>query len=224
MQVIIAGTGKLATELRQALGSSPHYSVTAWAQHPSPPPKAIVVHAGSGRELGDIAAYCEASASPLLELSTGSAIENQAPGFPVVLCPNTNILMLKFMAMLAHSGAMFKSYDMTLIESHQAGKTSVPGTAVSMAQSLGLQAEAIQSIRDTQIQQTQLQIAEADLPRHAYHQILIQDGACSVKLETRVTGDSPYAHGVDQIIRAVMARELEHRIYPVMAFIEYGWL
>lgn len=224
MQVIIAGTGKLATELRQLLSKRADYQVRPWTDRPSPAEKAIVVHAGSGRELDAIAAYCEATRSPLLELSTGTDIEAKAHGFPVVLCPNTNILMLKVMAMLEQAGQMFHAYPIQLIESHQATKTSVPGTAVHIAHSLGIEPGNIRSVRDTDTQKAALQIAEADLSRHAYHQILIQDGPCSVKLETRVTGDTPYANGVDQIIQAVMAHELENRCYPVMAFIEQGWL
>lgn len=224
MHVFIAGTGKLATELRQLLSQSADYRVKPWADRPHPPEKAIVVHAGSGRELADIVAYCEATRSPLLELATGSRIEEQPHGFPIVLCPNTNILMLKFMAMLEQAGPMFRTYPVQLIESHQATKTSVPGTAVSIAQSLGVAMPDIHSVRDPAVQQTQLQIADADLARHAFHQILIQDGPCSVKLETRVTGEAPYAHGVDQIIQAVMRHELENRCYPVMAFIQQGWL
>lgn len=224
MQVFIAGTGKLATELLQLLSKHDAYRVSPWADRPQAAEKAIVVHAGSGRELDAIVAFCEATHSPLLELSTGSRIEDAPRGFPVVLCPNTNILMLKFMAMLEQAGPMFRAYPVQLIESHQATKTSVPGTAVSIAQSLGMATPDIRSVRDPAVQRTQLQIADADLPRHAFHQILIQDGPCSVKLETRVTGEAPYAHGVDQIILAVMRHELENRCYPVMAFIQQGWL
>ncbi|MDI9690464.1 hypothetical protein QM326_38275, partial [Burkholderia cenocepacia] len=69
--------------------------------------------------------------SPLVELSTGSDLETGTYGFPVVLCPNTNILMLKFMSMLETSGHLFRDCDISVTESHQAGKTSVPGTAGS---------------------------------------------------------------------------------------------
>ncbi|TAK89409.1 MAG: dihydrodipicolinate reductase [Aquabacterium sp.] len=224
MQVIIAGTGKLATELCQLLSKSADYQVKPWADRPRTAEQAIVVHAGSGRELEDIVAYCEATRSTLLELSTGSRIESMSCGFPVVLCPNTNILMLKFMAMLEQAGPMFRPYAIQVMESHQATKTSVPGTAVNIAHSLGVATDDIHSVRDPEVQKAQCQIADADLARHAYHQILIQDGPCSVKLETRVFGDAPYAHGVDQIIKAAMTHELENRCYPVMTFIQQGWL
>jgi 4-hydroxy-tetrahydrodipicolinate reductase len=224
MQIIIAGTGKLATELRSALKIEGFAPAISWADKGAQPDKSIVVHAGSGRELQAIAAYCEATRSPLVELATGSAIESMPIACPVVLCPNTNILMLKFMSMLEHSGPLFRGYDIKLTESHQASKTSVPGTAVHMASSLGLSSHDIQSVRDIGIQTADLQIPEPDLARHAFHRVLIQDGSCSVKLETRVYGEAPYAHGVAQIVTAVATHELENRVYSVMEFIHNGWL
>jgi 4-hydroxy-tetrahydrodipicolinate reductase len=236
MQVIIAGTGKLATELLGGLKLGPGFELVPWADvagqaqqghrlhQGGTAPQAIVVHAGSGRELDAIAAFCTATHSPMIELSTGSAIEAAPRAFPVVLCPNTNILMLKFMAMLAQCGPMFSGHQVQLTESHQASKTSVPGTALDMAHSLGLQADDIVSVRDVAVQRERLQIPDADLGRHAYHQVVIQDGACSIQLETRVTGDAPYAQGVAQIVAAVAAHPLADGIHPVMDFIRQGWL
>jgi hypothetical protein len=224
MQVIIAGTGKLAIELLSALKIDGFAPAISWANKSVKSGKSIVVHTGSGRELQAISAYCEATHSPLIELATGSNIESTPVAFPVVLCPNTNILMLKFMSMLEHSGQLFRGYAIKLTESHQASKTSVPGTAVNMACSLGMSRDDIQSVRDAGTQRADLQIPEADLARHAYHQVLIQDGPCSVKLETRVYGEAPYAHSVAQIITAVTTHELENRVYSVMEFINNGWL
>jgi dihydrodipicolinate reductase len=182
--------------------------------------KSVVIHAGSGRELGAATAYCAGTQSPLIELATGSALESAQHSFPVVVCPNTNILMLKFMAMLAQSGHLFHNYDIQLTESHQANKTSVPGTAVHMARSLGLPDSAIHSVR----QASALQIPQEHLGRHAFHRILIQDGDCSLQFETRVYGDSAYADGVARIVAAVRAHALENRSYSVMELVDRGWL
>jgi len=224
MKVIVVGAGKLAKELLEALPSKNGGEVIPWAAEGLPSEKSVVVHAGSGRELQAVAAYCAATRSPLVELSTGSALEHVVEGFPVVLCPNTNLLMLKFMAMLERSGYLFRGYRIGLIESHQAGKTSVPGTAVSMAQALGLAPSDVQSVRDAGVQQRVLQISPERLARHAYHQVLIEDGSCSVRLETRVYGDAPYADGVAHIVAAVRDRPLESRRYSIMEFIDNGWL
>ncbi|MBI5924733.1 MAG: dihydrodipicolinate reductase [Aquabacterium sp.] len=224
MQVIIAGTGKLATELRHALSKDATFQIQSWAELSNKTDKAIVVHAGSGRELEAIAAFCAATHSPLIELATGSQIEAMPLTFPVVLCPNTNILMLKFMAMLERCGPLFRTYDVKVLESHQASKTSVPGTAVNIAHSLGVGSSEIESVRDVGIQRTLTGFADADLARHAFHQIRIEDGSCSVLLETRVCGDAPYAKGVEQIVAAVMAHELQDRCYNVMEFVHNGWI
>jgi len=223
MQVVIVGTGKLASELLASHQLDHPFQVVPWGRQVEGEP-AIVVHAGSGRELEAVAAFCRATASPLIELSTGSALEREAPEFPVLLCPNTNILMLKFMAMLETSGHLFRGYQVELLESHQASKSSVPGTAMAMAESLGLAPGAIRSVRDPQVQQGELGIAAADLPRHAFHRLSISDGACSLRLETRVQGAAPYAAGVSRIVEAVHGKALEKRLYPIMEFITRGWL
>lgn len=223
MQVIVVGAGKLAKELLGALNVAG--TVVPWSGAVAcGAERSVVVHAGSGRELDAVVAFCSSTQSPLIELSTGSDLEHGAPGFPVIVCPNTNILMLKFMGMLDHSGHLFRNQRVRLIESHQAQKTSVPGTAVSMAHALGLHAGDIESVRDVEVQRKALCIPDEHLPRHAYHQILIDDGLCSVRLETRVYGESPYAHGVAQIIAAVQSQALDSRHYSVMEFVDNGWL
>jgi 4-hydroxy-tetrahydrodipicolinate reductase len=224
MQVIIAGTGKLAAELLQSMKVAPSAKIASWANKSNAATKSIVVHAGSGRELEAIASYCESTQSTLIELATGSKLESMPVAFPVVLCPNTNILMLKFMAMLEQCGKMFNGYEINIVESHQASKASVPGTAVNIAHSLGMSGSDIQSVRDTSIQRTQLEIPEADIERHAFHQIMIHEGKCSVKLETRVYGEAPYAEGVAQIVAAACGHKLESRLYSVMEFVKNGWL
>ncbi len=224
MQIIVVGTGKLATELLSSLTADSGNWVTSWANRTQGTEKSVVIHAGSGRELSAVADYCAASQSPLIELSTGSDVESVPRPFPVIVCPNTNILMLKVMSMLEKCGHLFRAHGIQLTESHQANKSSVPGTAVNMARSLGLNDSDVRSIRDEDVQRVELQIPETHLGRHAYHQILISDGACSLQLETRVYGESAYADGVSRIVAAVQAHALENRTYSVMEFVEIGWI
>lgn len=224
MQIIIVGTGKLATELLGSLELDPICQVISWADKDQSTEKCIVIHAGSGRELPELLAYCLRTHSVLVELATGSQIQAASHEFPVVLCPNTNILMLKFMSMLAQSGPLFSGYQIRLTESHQEQKTSAPGTAVSMAHSLGLKGGDILSVRDPHAQKTVLQIPAEHLARHAYHQIVIEDAVCSVTLEARVYGASPYADGVARIIAAICSNALENRLYNISEFVEKGWV
>mgnify|MGYP003383427125 FL=1 len=224
MQVIIVGTGKLATELLDSPGVGHACEAISWGRHGHDKGKSIVVHAGSGREFKAVIDFCQVTRSTLVELATGSGIETGSHDFPVVLCPNTNILMLKFMSMLAKSGHLFIGNRIRLTESHQEQKSSTPGTAVSMAHSLGMKSSDVLSVRDPDEQKTVLQIPVEHLARHAYHQIVIEDAACSITLETRIYGASPYADGVARIISAIRSNELENRTYSIGEFVENGWV
>lgn len=224
MQVLIVGSGKLAVELLNTLSLGPSHTVHRWSTASAVQSHSIVVHAGSGRELDDVSTCCRETGSVLIELATGSKLKLAASGFPVILCPNTNILMLKFMNMLAKSGRLFKDYHIELTESHQAEKRSAPGTAITIAKSLGLPAKEVVSIRNREEQLTALRIPPEHLGRHAMHTIIIEDAACRISLETRVYGASPYADGVAKIIAAVVSRQLENRMYAVDEFIEHGWV
>jgi dihydrodipicolinate reductase len=221
--IVVVGSGKLARELLLELPALCTSPVFPWEQRPEGLP-VVVVHAGSGRELEEVVRYCRENGSVLVELATGSGIESLAQGFPLVLCPNTNILMLKVMSMLAASGPLFRNHPVHLSESHQAAKTSLPGTAVHLAESLGIPVPEIVSIRDPLVQEKELGIPPEHLGRHAFHRIEIGDESTRVVLETRVTGDAPYADGVSRIIAAIAAHPLEPRVYPVTEFVELGWI
>lgn len=184
----------------------------------------LIVHAGSGRELPEIIEFCKSTSSTLIELSTGSVLENTPQSFPVVICPNTNILMLKFMKMVQTTGPFYSGYNIQVIESHQSGKKSTPGTAVAIASSLGLSPDVVTSIRDPHTQASLLRIAPEDLNRHALHQIIIRDGGSQISLETRVHGDAPYAAGVSKIVLATLSHCLENRTYWIDEYIESGWI
>ena len=224
MHVYIAGTGKLATELLEKLEPHNELVIRRWSDAVETNARSIVVHAGSGREVDSIAEFCARTTSALVELATGSTLEGAKSTFPLVLCPNTNILMLKFMSMLERSGSMFTGYKIRVIESHQAAKTSVPGTAVQMAASLGVSTSEISSVRQPSQQEKELKIPHEHLARHAFHRIDVQDGPCTISMETRVYGDSPYASGVQKIIEAISQRELQPRIYSIIEFVENGWV
>ena len=219
---LVAGTGKLARELLAGLGRE----ACPWGDRAAGDASEVraVVHAGSGRELPEIVRYCRERPMPLIELSTGTDVARLAVGMPVVVCANANLLMLKFMAMLARSGPWFQGETVSITESHQAGKASVPGTAVVMAASLGLPSQAIRSVRDPALQSGELGIASGDLARHAFHRIEIGDGECRLRLESLVTGDAPYVDGVRRIVQAALTHSLEPRCHDVVEFIERGWL
>ncbi len=224
MLVTVVGSGKLAAELLERLELPEGMRLQAWRDTGPAADATVVLHAGSGRELAQVIAYCERTGATLLELSTGSVLEDACPAFPLVLCPNTNILMLKFMSMLKASSHLFRGYDISLQESHQHGKSSAPGTALALALSLCLSPDSIASERDPVRQLDVLGIPSEHLGRHAVHRIRISDDACTVNLESRVMGAAPYARGVGQLLRALQTRKLERRLYRVEELVSAGWL
>lgn len=223
-QVIIAGKGKLATELFDSLEIPELLTKCSWKNNETNSIRSIIVHAGSGRELPEIVSFCKKTNSTLIELSTGSVLEGEQQSFPIVMCPNTNILMLKFMNMIAKSGHLFSGCEIEIMESHQSSKKSTPGTAVAIAQSLSVNPNLIKSVRDPEDQKNLLNIEEKHLHRHAFHSIRLVDGPCQVVLESRVFGESPYASGVSKIINATFFNVLENRTYSINEYIENGWV
>lgn len=223
MDVFVVGGGKLAQELLGQPAKFDGSKVLPWLSRGGDHGRSVVVHAGSGRELPEVSSFCSESGSPLLELSTGSGLRPTS-GFPVVICANTNILMLKFMSMLRTSGHLFRGNRISLTESHQATKTSVPGTALHIARALGIAESDVASIRDPDYQHAVLGFPTADLARHAFHEVVIESGGCTLKLQSRVDGPAPYAEGVASIVRAVSLHSLENRLYDVTELIELGWL
>ncbi len=224
-QIIVVGNGKLAREILDNLKGKSVASVIPWNNKSSLNKlPVIVVHAGSGRQLGDAISFCSENKSLLIDLSTSSYMRNEGIAFPVIVCPNANILVLKFMLMIKKCGQLFGGYKTTLLESHQSSKTSKPGTAINLAKSLGLQEDKINSVRDPDVQEKDLGIPQEHLSRHAYHRIEIAEENVALKFESRVLGQSAYANGLEKIIEGISGKMLEPRIYDVLEIVEYGWV
>lgn len=207
--ILIVGRGKLAEELLHGLGSPKISRVVRWdGRDTLEDGRCIVVHAGSGRELGDVVEFCATTGSALLNLSTGDAKFPAAPDFPLVLCPNVNMPMLRFMAMVKRTAGYFRGQEIRITESHQASKSTKPGTAIHLANSLGIPETEIRSERDPKVQHEVLGIPSAFLDRHAYHEIVISDPEVEIRLETRVLGKSAYASGLAKVIEIVAQSRL----------------
>lgn len=221
MKIFIAGAGKLAQALINANLSFPGCQVFPWTSNEAfSDEPAVVIHAGSGRQLPECIAQCEKTNSVLIELSTGLATETMTPSFPLIICPNTSILLLKSIHMLQLSGRSFKDYKISILESHQTSKTSEPGTAFSFANALDVPTEQIISIRNPATQQTKLGIPQEYLDRHAYHKIIIEDGHDQLTIETRVLGHQSYADGVRKIVQAVLHNKFDKKRYSILELID----
>lgn len=215
--MLVVGRGKLAEELLHGLDSTSVDHVVRWEDRDSVECKpCIVVHAGSGREIDTVVQFCTRTGSVLLDLSTGDSKLPDMTKFPVVICPNVNLQMLYFMAMIKQSSRHFRGQDIKITESHQASKSTKPGTAIYLARSLGLPENAIKSERDPKIQEDAIGIPSPFLDRHAYHQIVIRDAEVEIRLETRVLGKSAYASGLSKIIDIIALRRLDPGQYDIV--------
>jgi 4-hydroxy-tetrahydrodipicolinate reductase len=217
IQVLVVGHGKLAEELLHGIDSTSVACVVRWDERDSIEcGPCIIVHAGSGREIDAVVEFCTRTGSILLDLSTGESKLPDTPRFPVVICPNVNLQMLYFMAMVKRSSGYFIGQDIKISESHQASKSTKPGTAIYLARSLGLPENTIKSERDPKIQKEVIGIPSPFLDRHAYHQIVIRDAEVEIRLETRVLGKSAYASGLSRIIDIIAQRRLDPGRYDIV--------
>jgi hypothetical protein len=224
-QVLVIGNGKLAKEILDNLKTDSVSSVISWNDKSGLNKlPVIVVHAGSGRELGDAISFCSVKKSLLIELSTSSHLETEEITFPAIVCPNVNILILKFMLMMKKCGHLFEDYNKAILESHQSSKTSKPGTAINLAESLGLREDEIKSVRDPDVQEKELGIPPEHLARHAYHRIEIAEKNVTLKFEAMVFGQSAYANGLGKMIEGITGKILEPRLYDVLELVEHGWV
>jgi dihydrodipicolinate reductase len=213
--IIIAGSGKLAQSLIN--GFSQTSNVIKWDNFDkSIKHKNIVIHTGSGRQLQECLDYCNESKSVLMELSTGTNIEQLHNNCPVVICPNTAIPVLKIIKLINDYGKDFSQYKVRIIESHQKEKKTVAGTAMVLAQALNVPNERIESIRDIEIQKNTLGIPEEYLNLHAYHKIIVEDIGCEIKIETKVLGHDAYVSGVKKIIDRIDKMNLKNKKYQVL--------
>ena len=221
--ILIVGHGKLAEELLAGLKGPVISSVLRWEERDSQRnARNMVIHAGSGREIESVAEFCTRTGSVLLELSTGESKFPDTAQFPIIICPNVNLQMLFFMAMIKHSSKFFRGQDIRITESHQASKNTKPGTAIYLAKSLGVPESEIRSERDPERQNKLLGIPSSFLERHAYHEIRIKDPEVEIRLETRVLGKSAYAHGLSKVIAIIAEKKPDRGCHDLVDLIMDG--
>lgn len=221
MKIFIVGSGNLANALFKANLSFPSCEILKWeSKFQSLNEKAIIIHAGSGRQLKECCEFCIRTKSIFIELSTGLETENMNPDFPLIICPNTSILVLKTLNMIKTNGKYFKDYEISITESHQSTKKTEPGTAYAFAKALDFPLEKIISIRNPDIQQNKIGIQKEYLDKHAYHKIIIKDGSDEIVIETKVLGHNSYANGIKTIIDKVLKINLENKKHTVLELID----
>ncbi len=216
-KAFVVGSGKLANAILKSDFSIPTVELLPWQSSGTTTSPSIVIHAGSGRELKDCLEFCARTGSVLIELSTGLETEKLETTFPLIICPNTSILLLKTLFMLQQFGHNFRDYEISIMESHQSSKTTEPG-------SLHVPHERVISIRDAKTQAYKINIPVAHLEKHAYHQIVIKDQNDEIKIETKVLGHDSYSSGVKKIIEACIKNKLANKRHTVLDLVDMGLL
>lgn len=215
--ILVVGRGKLAAELLGNLSGGAIARVLRWEDRAiAGDAPAMVAHAGSGRELPAALGFCAERRAPLFELSTAGTPIPADVSFPAVVCPNVNLQILRFMAMVKRFGPCFKDCRVQIAESHQASKKTRPGTALYLARSLGLDESAIASERDPRRQLAEIGIPPEHLDRHAWHRISISGDGVEIRLETRALGPTSYAAGFAEIVSRTAARPLPPGIHDAV--------
>lgn len=159
---------------------------------------AALIHVGSGQQLAEAIDFCQQTSIPLIQASTGMKYELPSPcDFACIDAPNLAIPILRFIKSLSEMRMTTKNgYRITITESHQASKNSLPGTAVKMAEILGISRDQIESIRDPRIQMEFVGIPEEDLDGHAFHQIFVRGHGVDLVFKTQILGRDAYVYGI----------------------------
>lgn len=219
--IILVGQGRLANAIKNSLGKYlENCIVDFWEnidQYSNNTHEMVVVHVGSGRQLNEVTRYCSIHGVTLIQGSTG--LEYRYGGQHICIdAPNFNILLLKFMHMLRLFGAHYSTSEIEIIESHQQIKKSAPGTAIAIANYLGVLQKDIKSVRDRDIQIKDYKIPVPYVDQHAMHIINITNEDTAISMRVDVNGLESYVSGLATIINNIAG--LEKKIYNVVDLID----
>lgn len=120
----------------------------------------------------------------------------------VHMLPNTSREVLEYIDNVIAFNQAHPSWSIDITEYHQQSKSDVSGTALSIAAQIGVESDAIRSVRND-AQATQLfDIAPAHLSGYAVHQITFTNPDTHTQrlFQIVVTGHQTYVDGLKQII------------------------
>ncbi|MBN8555398.1 MAG: hypothetical protein J0L93_08140 [Deltaproteobacteria bacterium] len=174
----------------------------------------LFLHLGSGRQLDEALKFCDVNKIPFIQASSGQTVNLSSPiYFPYIEAPNLSLPIIKLLWLLNKKPGLFKNSTISIEESHQSSKTTVPATAQKFADLLKSSKENIKSIRDPKIQSQDWKIPEKFLDGHAMHRISIQGQGAEIFLETKIFGRETYLFGVLEILS--IKSKLEPKKYSI---------
>lgn len=177
---------------------------------------------GAGRQYDEALEAATEGDAVFIQAATAKDIPMVPPvsgALRFVHAPNLDLNIVKFFRLLSMAGDLFKGEAVSLVESHQKAKSSVPGTAFKMGDYLDFPRSEIVSVRD---RETQKGMGSVSLDQHAYHRIQIGEGDSQVLLETKIEGLDSYVRGLARIIEASFS--LDRKNYEVEELFELNLL
>ena len=213
IQILICGHGNMAAELERVCLLQPNVKPIRFESRALRNPLAgniVAVHFGGGSQLLKLIEFCDAHAggAPIIQGSTSGPNMPKLPENPpvtIINAPNLALPIIKLFGLLSQLREIFDSSKMKISvkESHQESKKTVPGTAVKFAEGLGIPKEEIISVRDPAVQLKQLGVLPQFLGGHGYHFIVADGGGVEIDLSTKINGREAYALGDIELAWAV---------------------
>jgi len=204
MFLLIKGSGRMAREMRRLCAGQDieHADWTGFAAHTR---RTVFVNFGRTDTDGALA-WCGRYKVPFIQGTTGQDELFARPPCPVVLAPNLALPAAFFAEAIVPVAAKLvaQGFVPSLREKHQFSKKGRSGTALRIADALGMPHERIAAIREGKA-------------ACAEHRVALMKGDVSIELAVRVNGREAYAHGAIAVARALLARQesLKNRVYSV---------
>ena len=208
INLVVVGQGKLANAIISTLpeldrNSGIFNNIQTYGDQTNLATPAIIVHVGSGRQYQECLTMALKHRCIFIQAATEKDIPMKPPTPGEIIfinAPNLDLRLIKLFYWLKLGSDLFQQDEITITESHQATKTSIPGTAYRMCDILGIDHSNVASIRDPDLQR-ELQIKTLD--QHAYHQLLIGSGESQIKIETKIEGSASYVKGLYEILNSI---------------------
>ena len=213
MNILLSGQGEMAKAVSATCASQgiSCIQIQKGADYHSLWPPVVAIHFGSGRQLPELLDICENMRIPLIQGSTHliAPIPSNR-NIAIINSPNLSIAMIRFMvAFPAFAEAIKKGMGMRITESHHEGKQGISGTALAVANTLGIPESTIWSITDPALQVPR-GIPHEHLRGHAYHDFTfsdLSDQGVEIVVSTKINGRKTYAEGALTIARKLASLE-----------------
>lgn len=202
-KLVLVGNGKLAEAIEKDFDKYSNIPVKKYKTDLEVDENTIFIHIGSGRQYKESLKCAIAKGASYIQAATEKDVKMDAPGdtnIKYISAENLDIKIIKLFFWFKSAKELFKNENISIIESHQEEKTSLPGTALKFCEYLNIPKEDLISVRDPE-KQRKLNIN--NLEHHAYHKIVIGDKDSTISIETKVDGAQSYVKGLAQIVNCL---------------------